>query len=211
MNASVYSNDLIGTKITLSLDDGSDMNDVLSQSEYTVVGIFLSPMYVSATQYGSTNIASGKISKIALIPESCFQSRYYTEIYLKYDELKALSSYSSAYETLADTLSEEVEKRLGGRAFIRLQEIKADAEEELERAKAELADAQDRYDTEVSDAKLRLYDAKTKLDEAEEKLKDAEQKTRMAKPNSRKKERNTKRKSRRRSSNQRGAEYHCGL
>ena len=176
LNASVYSNDLIGTKITLSLDDGSDMNDVLSQSEYTVVGIFLSPMYVSATQYGSTNIASGKISKIALIPESCFQSKYYTEIYLKYDELKALSSYSSAYETLADTLSEEVEKRLGGRAFIRLQEIKADAEEELERAKAELADAQTRYDTEVSDAKLRLYDAKIKLDEAEEKLKDAEQK-----------------------------------
>ena len=176
LNASVYSNDLIGTKITLSLDDGSDMDDVLSQSEYTVVGIFLSPMYVSATQYGSTNIASGKISKIALIPESCFQSKYYTEIYLKYDELKALSSYSSEYETLADTLSEEVEKRLGGRTFIRLQEIKADAEEELERAKAELADAQARYDTEVSDARLKLYDAKIKLEEAEEKLKDAEQK-----------------------------------
>lgn len=171
--SSVYSSDLLGTKISLSLDGDEDMEDVLSRQEFTVVGIFLSPMYVSATQYGSTNISSGKISKIALIPESCFQSKYYTEIYLKYEELQGLSSYSSEYEKLADTLAEEVEKKLDGRAFIRLQEIKADAEEELGRAKAELADAENRRDAEVSDAQLKLYDAKIKLEEAKEKLEDA--------------------------------------
>ena len=54
-----------------------------------------------------------------MLPEECFLSEYYTEIYLRFDSLKNVSSYSSEYEELAETLSEEVENRLAGRTFIR--------------------------------------------------------------------------------------------
>ncbi len=172
--SSVFGNNMLGTTITLSLDNEQDMDDVLSCNEFTVVGTFYSPMYVSAAQYGSTNISSGKISSIILIPEECFQSKYYTEIYLKFDSLEGLSSYSSEYEELSKTLSDEVENRLSGRTFVRLQEIKADITEEINNAKNELADAQKRRDEEVADAELKLYDAKRQLDEAKEKLENAE-------------------------------------
>lgn len=171
--SSAFSEDMLGKTITLSLDEENGIEDILKQQEFTVVGTFYSPMYVSATQYGSTTISTGKISTILLLPEECFQSEYYTEVYVRFDALKDVSSYSSEYDELSDALSEEVENRLAGRTFIRLQEIKADMTEQLNQAKEELADAEQRRDAEFADAELQLYDAKKQLDDAKAKLEEA--------------------------------------
>lgn len=167
--SSQYSEEFLGTKISFSGENGEDIDDVLSQTEYTVVGLFYSPMYISSTQYGSTNIASGKISKIALIPESCFTSKYYTELYVKCDALTELSSYSTEYENCADSISKEIENRLTGRSMVRLDEVRRDAEKELAENKAALADAEQ----ELLNAKIKLADAKSQLDEAKQTLDDA--------------------------------------
>lgn len=172
--SSAFGTDMLGKKITLSLDGDEDIDEVLDRREFTVVGTFYSPMYVSATQYGSTTISSGRISAVLLLPEECFLSEYYTEIYLRFDSLKNVSSYSSEYEELAETLSEEVENRLAGRTFIRLQEIKADITEEIDRAKADLAEAEALRDEEFADARQQLEDAKRQLDEAKAALDEAE-------------------------------------
>ena len=55
--SSAFGTDMLGKKITLSLDGDEDIDEVLDRREFTVVGTFYSPMYVSATQYGSTTIS----------------------------------------------------------------------------------------------------------------------------------------------------------
>ena len=168
--SSAYTKDAIGSTVTLSMDGEEETDSVLSCREFTVVGLVLSPMYVSATQYGSTNISTGKISRVVFIPENCFLMDYYAELYVKCDALTALSGYSEKYEKRAEELSEEIEQRLNGRAVIRAVEVREEATAKLDQAKKEFNDAKARRDTEVANARKELDDASEQLKEAKNKL-----------------------------------------
>ena len=152
------------------MDGEGEIDSILSRREFTVVGLVLSPMYVSATQYGSTNIATGKISRVILIPENCFLMDYYAELYVKCDALTALSCYSEKYEKLAGELSAEIEQKLNGRAVIRAVEVREEATAKLTQAKKDLENSNAHRDTEVTNARKELDDAAEQLKEAKNKL-----------------------------------------
>ena len=83
----------VGEKLTLTDPTESD-EFPLKNTEYTVVGLFDTPMYISSTQRGSTTIGDGSLDAFAYIPEGNLTQKVYTEIYIQSDELKGMSSYS---------------------------------------------------------------------------------------------------------------------
>lgn len=183
----------IGDKITL--EDLTDAEEFpLTRREYTVTGIYNTPMFISKTQRGSTNIGDGAIDAFMIVPEDHFTQEPFTEIYVKSDRLKSLPSYSDEYERLCEEISDKLEALGVDRSVIRydevvgkaereiadgekeLEEARRDGQKELDDAKAELEDAAQQIadgEQELIDAKAEIEDGKKQLDDAEKELADA--------------------------------------
>ena len=186
----------IGIGDTIRLSDISGADEFpLERTEYKIVGTYDTPMYISITQRGSTNIGDGAIDAFLLVTESNFKQEVYTEIYVTSDELRAMQSYSTEYESLRDEISEGLEALGHDRSDIRYDEVVgealdeiADGERELEQARTdgekELADAKQKLSdaaAEIADGEKQLEEARTQLDEGAQGLSDGEDELAKAK------------------------------
>ncbi len=159
---------------TVSVVDLTDAEEFpLKHNEYTIVGIFDSPMYISMTQHGSTTIGDGALDSFIYITESNFTQEVYTEIYVKSDNLTALESYSEEYEQLRDNITAKLEELGVYRSEIRYDEVVGEALEELEEGEQELADAKIEGEQELADAAAEIADAEQQIAEGEQELADA--------------------------------------
>ena len=155
----------------------------LFSKELTIVGVIDSPLYFNNASIiasrGNTNVGSGKVSYYAYCLEEAFDMDYYTCIYATVD--KALSKITSYKEYLdivdpvveslednKDMLASSVYTRIHDEFQKELDDAKAEADEKLSDAKAELDDA----DRKLSDANVELEDAEKKLSDAKKKLDD---------------------------------------
>ena len=163
-----------GTKITFTDGDGEAPEDMLSISEYTVVGSFMSSMYVDKTSYGSTSVGNGSIGAVYYIPAESFCVDYYTEVYLRFPELDGLNAYEDEYGDRIDELTEKLEAVSDGRSVLRYDEIMTEATEKLDDAKKELAEAEEEANAEIADGEKEIADAKNKLNDAAAEIADAE-------------------------------------
>lgn len=163
----------IGEKITLEDLTGADTFP-LDKKEYTVVGLYNTPMFISATQRGSTNIGDGSIDAFMIVDESDFTQDYYTEIYIKSDKLKDEKSYSDEYKELRDELSDKLEELGVKQSEIRFEEVIGEAEEKL-------AEGEKKLEEETVDGQQKLDDAKKALDEAKDKIANGEKELEDAK------------------------------
>lgn len=183
----------VGDKITL--EDLTDADEFpLTRREYTVTGIYNTPMFISKTQRGSTNVGDGAIDAFMIVPEDHFTQEPFTEIYVRSNKLKDLPSYSAEYEQLCEDISDKLETLGVDRSVIRydevvgeaereiadgekdLEEARRDGQKELDDAKAELEDAEKQIadgEQELIDAKVELEDGKKQLDDADKELIDA--------------------------------------
>ena len=173
----------IGERIVMQSDDDS-LSDVLSVTEYTVVGTFTSSAYVDKSSRGSTTVGNGNISSIIYVPAENFVTEAYTEIYITAEALALENAYSDSYDIQNDILTELLEQIGDTRKSHRYDEVVeeanakiADAEQELEDGRAEaeqeLADAKAELDDaakEIEDGEKELADAKAKLEEAEKEI-----------------------------------------
>lgn len=166
----------VGDKIVMFSGTEDPLSDTLSVTEYTVVGTFVSPMYVDKSARGNTTIGNGNISTIIYVSEENFLTEVYTEVYLISDSLKASAAYSAEYDDESERLCDEIEKLGDVRENERYNEILQEAEEELDKAEKELADGKREADEKLRDAEKELNDAKKELEDADKELKDAEKK-----------------------------------
>ncbi len=179
----------------ITLEDPTDAEEFpLTRREYKVTGIYNTPMYISKTQRGSTNVGDGALDAFMIVPEKHFTQEPFTEIYVKSEKLKGLPSYSDEYEKLRGEISDRLETLGVDRSVIRydevvgkvereiadgekdLEEAKADGQKELDDAKKELDDAAVEIadgEKELADAKIELEDGKKQLADAEKELADA--------------------------------------
>lgn len=186
-----------GIKIgdTVSLVDLTKSDEFpLTRSEYKIVGFYNTPMYISVTQRGSTNIGDGALDAFIIVPEEHFTQDVFTEIYVKSERLQNMDSYSDEYEKLCGEISDKLESLGVDRSVIRydevvgkaereiadgekeLEEARADGQKELDDAKRELEDAAVEIadgEKELADAKIELEDGKIQLEDAERELEDA--------------------------------------
>lgn len=162
----------VGEKVSMvDLTDAEEFP--LKYREYDVVGIFETPMFISITQRGSTNIGDGGIDAFAYMAESNFTQDIYTEIYIKSDELTEMQSYSDEYKALRDSISEKLETLGIQRSEVRYDEVIGEALREIEDGEEELAQAKIDGQKELDDAKEELLDAAKQIAEGEQELADA--------------------------------------
>ena len=162
----------VGEKITL--EDPTKADEFpLKYDEYTIVGLYSTPMFISMTQRGSTNIGDGVIDALMIVPEEHFTQEVYTEIYISSDDLKNVRSYSNKYEDLRDELSEKLTELGEERSELRYNEVLGDAQQKIADGEAELEKARIEGQKELDDAEQKLEDAKQQIEDGEKELEDA--------------------------------------
>lgn len=160
---------------TVTLEDVTKAEEFpLKRKEYKVVGIYNTPMYISKTQRGSTNIGDGAIDAFMIVPPEHFTQDVYTEIYIKSDRLSTMQSYSKEYEELRGEISDKLEQLGKERSVIRYDEVIGDALAEIEKGEKELAEAKADGQRELDDAKRELENAERELEDARKKIEDGE-------------------------------------
>lgn len=94
----------------------------LAEDEFKVVGTIISPLY-TGTNYGYTNIGSGKLYSYIYVLKDVFKDNTYTEIYILGDKEDSDVPYSDAYNDFVDELTDKVEDIKEVREDERLNEV----------------------------------------------------------------------------------------
>ena len=149
---------------TLTLEPGEDMEDALTSSTFTVVGIAESPLYI-ALDRGTSTLGDGSVSGFLLLPEASFALDYYTVAYISAEDAREKDAYGAEYQAQMDALVERLENAAEERADLRYQTLYSDAQREIDDAQAELDDARAQAETEIADGQSELDDARQKLDD----------------------------------------------
>ncbi|MCD7732581.1 MAG: FtsX-like permease family protein [Oscillospiraceae bacterium] len=165
-----FSEDDIGTTIVISDSNNEDTLDTFAYTEYTIVGICRSPLYLDISR-GTTSLGSGSVTGFIIILEEGFNSEYYTEVYVtsteKYDP------YTDEYNDMIDSFSELVGDETEAIINSRFDGIVSDAETEIADAENELEESRAEAQQELDDAWAELQDALTELQDGETELEDA--------------------------------------
>ena len=173
----------VGATLVLSSgDEDSPLTDTLAHTELTVVGVVESPLYISMER-GYTTLGSGKVNTFILVLPEEFVLDVYTDAYIRVPEAQGVDPFSDAYETLVREKTEELEAIGSQRAPLRLEEIREDAQAELDDARAELEEGRQTQAQELADARQELdegwaeleqgrLDAQAELDDARAQLDD---------------------------------------
>lgn len=152
----------IGSVITLSSGTEEDLSASLARSEYTVVGIADSPMYLTLS-FGTSSLGNGFVAGLIYVPKEDFSLSVYTGAYLKAEGAGEAESYSEAYDQIAGPLQYNLEELAKQRAAIRYDEI-------VTVAKEALAEKQAAFDKAKTDADAQFAAAKKKLDDGASQL-----------------------------------------
>jgi putative ABC transport system permease protein len=124
---------------TVTIAKESDPDQTLKVHTYKIVGFVKSSEYIENNSRGNTTVGTGTLDFFALVPQSDFDTSAYSEILLTFKNLKNLDSYSDNYIKLRDQDVKAVKKALGERPEQRVEEIKAEAQPAIEKAKEEIA------------------------------------------------------------------------
>lgn len=163
----------VGDEISMESGTDEDIKDSLKTDKLKVVGLGSSPCYISFSR-GSTQIGDGSIDGFLIVPERTFDMDVYTEAYIKVDNAEDMVAYSDAYEDEIDRVLDNVEAITGERARLRKTDIKEEAQEEIDKAKGELADGRREAKEELDKAAKKLADGERQLNDGKRQLADGE-------------------------------------
>lgn len=153
----------LGDTIQLvSGSDDSDLSDSLKTTEFTIVGIVRSPLYLGFNR-GYTTLGDGEVDSFLLIREEDFAFDVYTDVYLTLESTQGISAFSDEYEEIISQKTEEFETVASQRGDARYQEIYEEAQGKIDDAKQELADGEKERDEKLAEAQQELDDAETEL------------------------------------------------
>lgn len=153
-----------GDTVTV-LEGTQDIDETLSTREYTVTGFVRCSYYVSPTSLGTTSLGSGVLDQVMFVGDDGFAvDTPYTEAFISVVGAIDEAAGSDAYQAKVDEVAQRIEEC--GLAAARLDEVKSEAQEELDRERAD-------YETQKADAEEQLADGKTELEDAAAQLEDA--------------------------------------
>ncbi len=165
-DARFYPEFALGKTVRLAADNTSETFDNFTRTEFTIVGLAYSPLYMNYER-GTSSIGNGVISYFFIVPPEDFNVEAYTDIYLRLKDNAFI--YSDEYNDLIDAHKSGLETALEERALIRYNGLYADARAELDDARAELDDARVKLD----DAHKELEDGRNEITDKEKELEDA--------------------------------------
>ena len=146
MDASLSNQYKIGDKLTLE-------NELLTETEFEIVGFVESMLYIDNHERGVTTIGHGQVDGFVYIPELAFDTEAYSIMFVTFDSLREVPPFSESYnqelaswignlEELFDTRKHERKAEIQARGFEEL----AEPEQTLIESKEELEEAQRQLD-----------------------------------------------------------------
>lgn len=142
---------------TLSIrGDGTDIGTSLSNTEYTIVGIIRSPLFVSYER-GASTVGTGKLGAFCYIPSDNFLTEYYSAMCIKIKGTEKLDPYSKQYNQLVKRYTDYLTQISSEVLSKRTQALKAEYT-------VKVADAEAEYATTKTDVELQLETGKAQVD-----------------------------------------------
>ena len=181
----------VGQEISFKEKEGSHSS--LKDHTYTITGFVDSAEILSQRDMGYAGSGSGTLTAYGVILPSQFDQKVYNIARLKYQDLAGLNAFSSDYEEKSKQHQEDLEQALSDNGKARLQLLKKEGQETLDKSetnlqegKRRLATAQARIQAQESQlallpqaqrdqARAQFTQAKQELGKEEDKLKQAEQ------------------------------------
>lgn len=156
----------IGDEIEIEVEDITNDNgekeEVLRNSNVTIVGVVKSPLYIS-TDRGNTKLGSGVIDYYVYISKENLNVDIYTNIYLTVANAKELNTTSNKYSEKVSEVKDELENISDERRESRYNEL-------YDNANSKIQDAQKELDLEKEKAEKELKNAEDKLNSGKEEI-----------------------------------------
>lgn len=164
----VSQNTHIGDTITLT-EGSQTLDETLATNTYTIVGYVSSSYYATSASMGTTTLGGGSIQQYLYVPTSDFSDDLpYTEAFVAVEGASDLLASSDEYTCAVEEVMDRIEQLAPTREKLRVEEIRADAQ-------AELDDAQAEYDKQKAQAEEELASARDELDKTAALLVQSEQ------------------------------------
>lgn len=149
------------------LEGTQDIGETLDADTFTIVGFVRSSYYVSTTGFGSTSLGSGSIDQYMFVSEGDFADDMpYTEAFVTVAGAKDLASSSEEYDDVVAAVAQRIEDMAPQMCAQRLEDIKSDAQQELDEGRAEYESEKSDAEAQFADGEAELADAKAQLDDA---------------------------------------------
>lgn len=163
----------IGDSYVIESDE--DTMKSFNKKTFKIVGFVKSPIYIEKESRGTTSVGKGTIDYFAVLNKRDISMDVYTEIYVRFKNVQNLKGYSKEYKEKMEENNNYLKTLYSNRGVERVEEIKAKAQEELNKAYLEIEE----NETKLLDAEKEIKDAKEKLQEGkiqyEEGLKEYEE------------------------------------
>ena len=173
----------VGQEISFKEKEGGHSS--LKDHTFTITGFVDSAEILSQRDMGYAGSGSGTLTAYGVILPSQFDQKVYNIARLKYQDLAGLNAFSVAYEEKSKQHQEDLEQTLSDNGKARLQLLKKEGQESIDKGQETLNKAQANLQegkrrlaaaqAQREQASAQLTQAKQELSKEEDKLKQAEQ------------------------------------
>ncbi|CEV42598.1 ABC transporter permease [Streptococcus pneumoniae] len=150
----------------ISFKEKEEGHSSLKDHTYTITGFVDSAEILSQRDMGYAGSGSGTLTAYGVILPSQFDQKVYNIARLKYQDLAGLNAFSSAYEEKSKQHQEELEQILSDNGKVRLQVLKKEGQESLDKGQETL----DKAHTNLQEGKRRLAAAQARIQAQESQL-----------------------------------------
>ena len=163
-----YGKDDIGKTVRITDENTDDVKDILRYDGYKIVGIVDSPYYLMKEERGTTSLGDGTINAFVYIPAGGFDSEYFTEMFLTCKEQGYV--FTDEYDKNIKAAEDEITEAAELRSAERVDDIRADAQEQIDEGQREIDEGRAELERERDKAYAELSDAKSTLESSSEEL-----------------------------------------
>ena len=140
--------------------------EFLKNKTLKIVGVVESPLYISRER-GSTKLGTGVIDYYIYVNRENVNSEVYTEIYITLKNAEKYQTGSNKYEDYVEETKEKIEEIKEERENARYQEL-------IDEANAEIAKAEEEFNTKKQKGEAELQDAENKINEGKTQIESGE-------------------------------------
>lgn len=145
--------------------DYSSIGDMLKITDFKIVGIVESPIYISLESEASS-VGNGKVAIALFTFKDAFSLEVYTDIFATVSGAEKLNCFTDEYRDLLASTDDKLTPVGEERSQIRYDAVIKDAQDELDRKKKELQDKKNDVYGELADALKLIKDGSEQLDTA---------------------------------------------
>ena len=133
------------------------------------MGFVKSPMYIDKESRGTTSVGKGSVDYFAVLNHKDISMDVYTEIYITFKNLQNIDTYGDEYKEKMEENITYLENLYSKRQVERVEEIKSDAQKELDKAYKEVEDGERELlkgEEELKDGKEELKKGKAEYEDS---------------------------------------------